>query len=67
MKFVGMKITTSFAENKTYGFIFNDWLPSSKYVLDTRPHFAVMGSKYRNNDPDSEEELWIPVKVKEMI
>jgi hypothetical protein len=31
--------------------------------LDDRPHFEVLGSKYRNNDPESEEETWIPTKL----
>jgi hypothetical protein len=30
--------------------------------LNKRPHFAKMGEKYKNEDPDSEEELWIPIK-----
>lgn len=47
---------------KTYEFIFKNWLPQSDYVLDNRPHFALMGSAYKNNDPDSEEEIWIPVR-----
>ena len=47
---------------KFYDMIFNHWLPNSVYELDDRPHFAVMGEKYKNNDPDSEEEIWIPVK-----
>jgi AraC family transcriptional regulator len=47
-----------------FGFIFNSWLPDSGYVLDDRPHFEILGEKYKNNDPDSEEELWIPVKPK---
>jgi AraC family transcriptional regulator len=46
---------------KTYQYIFSNWLPQSEFKLDTRPHFAVMGSKYRNDDPESEEELWIPI------
>lgn len=46
---------------KTYGYIFEKWLPASEYQLDTRPHFAVMGEKYIHNDPNSEEEIWIPV------
>ncbi|UNY99553.1 GyrI-like domain-containing protein [Zhouia spongiae] len=49
---------------ETYQYIFNEWLPQSGYVLDDRPHFAVMGEKYKNNDPDSEEELYIPIKPK---
>jgi AraC family transcriptional regulator len=40
------------------------WLPNSDYQLDDRPHVEVLGAKYKNNDPSSEEELWIPVKPK---
>ncbi len=42
--------------------IFMNWFPSSEYELDIRPHFDVLGSKYKNNDPESEEEIWIPIK-----
>ncbi len=49
---------------KAYQYIFREWLPKSDYELDHRPHFAVMGEKYKNNDPESEEELWVPVKDK---
>jgi AraC family transcriptional regulator len=49
---------------KAYQYIFNEWLPASGYELDQRPHFALMGEKYRNDDPESEEELWIPVRKK---
>jgi AraC family transcriptional regulator len=49
---------------KTYSYIFRQWLPASEYSLDGRPHFAVMGEKYKRDDPASEEELWIPVKKK---
>lgn len=45
-----------------YNQIFWDWLPSSGYDLDARPHFAVMGSNYKKDDPNSEEEIWIPIK-----
>ena len=48
---------------KTYNFIFTEWLPKSEYQLDQRPHFAVMGEKYKMNDPYSEEEIWIPIKA----
>ncbi|QNF34751.1 GyrI-like domain-containing protein [Adhaeribacter swui] len=47
---------------ETYAFIFNHWLPASGYQLDQRPHLAIMGEKYKNEDPNSEEEIWIPVK-----
>ena len=47
-----------------YRKIFMDWLPSSIYVIDSRPHFAVMGSKYKHNDPDSEENIYIPLRLR---
>jgi AraC family transcriptional regulator len=49
---------------QTYQYIFGTWLPQNReYLLDNRPHLALMGDKYKNEDPDSEEELWIPVKL----
>lgn len=47
-----------------FRFIFETWLPSSDFELDHRPHFEVLGANYKNNDPDSEEEIWIPIKAK---
>ncbi len=49
---------------KTMDFIFGEWIPASKYELDHRPQFEIFGEKYKNNHPDSEEEVWIPVKLK---
>lgn len=46
----------------TIQFIFNKWLPQSAFELDHRPHFELLGKKYKNNDPSSEEEVWIPIK-----
>jgi AraC family transcriptional regulator len=51
-------------DNAIYRYIFEEWLPNSMYELDHRPHFEVLGSKYRHNDPDSEEEIYIPVRKK---
>lgn len=50
--------------DRTFRYIFGTWLPGSAYVLDDRPHFEVLGARYRNEDPDSEEEIWIPVRLK---
>ena len=47
---------------KTAQYIYGVWLPNSVFELDDRPHFEVLGKKYKNNDPASEEEVWIPVK-----
>lgn len=44
--------------------IFKKWLDLSEYVIDHRPHLQVMGAKYRNMDPNSEEDVWIPIKKK---
>ena len=48
--------------NTFFQYIFMTWLPNSEYQLDNRPHFEVLGEKYKNNDPSSEEEIWIPIK-----
>ncbi len=50
------------AASETFRYIFGTWLPNSGFLLDKRPHFDVLGKKYNNNSPDSEEELWIPIK-----
>lgn len=47
-----------------FQYIFGTWMPGSDYEVDKRPHFDVLGEKYRGNDPDSEEEIWVPVKRK---
>lgn len=49
--------------NITIRFIMNEWLPKSDYYLDNRPHFEIMGDRYENNHPDSEEEVWVPIKL----
>jgi AraC family transcriptional regulator len=55
---------SSAAAAKTFQYIFENWLPNSIYTLDQRPHFEIMGEKYKNDDPNSEEEIWIPIKLK---
>lgn len=44
-----------------FQYIFSNWLPTSGCSLDIRHHFEILGEKYKRNDPDSEEEVWIPV------
>jgi AraC family transcriptional regulator len=51
-------------DNSVFQYILGVWLPGSDYLLDHRPHFEVLGEKYKNNDADSEEEIWIPIKMK---
>jgi AraC family transcriptional regulator len=50
-----------------FRYIFGIWLPNSAYNLDDRPHFEILGEKYKNNDPGSEEEIWIPIKHKKSV
>jgi AraC family transcriptional regulator len=34
-------------------------------VLDNRPHFEILGEKYKQGSTDAEEEIWIPVSLKD--
>lgn len=49
---------------ETFHYIFGTWLPASDYLLDNRAHFELLGEKYKNDDPASEEEIWLPIKLK---
>lgn len=49
------------SDPRIFLFIYDEWLPTSRYRLDPRPHFEVLGEKYKNNDPNSEEEIWVPI------
>jgi len=52
-----------FAESSNY--IFNEWLPKSNFILDDRPHFEILGDDYKGpENPDSKEDIWIPIKAK---
>lgn len=51
-------------DNTIFEYIFSTWLPDSDYMLDNRPHFEILREKYKNNDPNSEEEIWVPIKLK---
>jgi AraC family transcriptional regulator len=54
----------SAAAGSFFNYIYGTWIPASAYEVDKREHFQVMGAGYKNNDPDSEEEFWVPVKLK---
>ena len=49
-------------DDSIYRYIYLEWIPNSDYDLDDRPHFEILGEKYKNNDSESEEEIWIPIK-----
>ena len=50
---------------RTFKYIYETWLPNSDYVFDNRAQFEILGEKYKNDDPTSEEEIWIPIKIKQ--
>ena len=47
-------------------YIFGEWLPNSNYELDNRPHFEILTENYNPTDKNSEEEIWIPIKSKQL-
>ncbi len=52
----------SSSDKRIFQYIYTQWLPNSGYQLDDRPHFELLGEKYKNNDPTSEEQIFIPIK-----
>lgn len=50
-----------------FGKIYSEWIPNSDYELDnTRPHFEILPvGKYEPMGENSEEDIYIPVKLKE--
>lgn len=51
-------------DTSIFEYIHGVWLPSSPYTLDHRPHFEVLGERYKNADPNSEEDIYIPIRLK---
>ena len=50
---------------QTSEYIFGKRLPEYDYKSDNREHIEVMGDKYLGPfNPDSEEEVWIPIRKK---
>ncbi|MDP5121159.1 MAG: GyrI-like domain-containing protein [Spirosomaceae bacterium] len=60
--FIHVGLPSSFPE--TMNHIHNEWLPNSEFEVDFREHFEVLGANYKRNDPTSEEEVWVPVRIK---
>jgi AraC family transcriptional regulator len=48
---------------RVFGYIFQQWLPTSGYQLDERPHFEIMEEGYQPMAPDAKEQIWIPIKT----
>jgi AraC family transcriptional regulator len=45
----------------TYERIFRDIIPHANFSVDQRPHFEVLGENYLGQDPNSKEDIWIPI------
>lgn len=54
-------------DNKIFVYIYGMWLPNSNYDLDDRPFFEVLGDNYENGNPNSEEDIYIPIKPKQQL
>ncbi len=48
--------------NKTFQYIFSEWLVNSNEQLDNRPHFMKLPINYDRNNPLVREEIYIPLK-----
>ncbi len=44
-----------------FQYIFAEWLPNADFQLDDRPHFERLDPKGKKNNPDAEQEVWIPI------
>ncbi len=44
-----------------FQWIFTQWVPHSGYRIDHRPHFDILGPQTKLNDPNSEEDICIPI------
>ena len=47
-------------------YIYGEWFPGSDYELDEREHFEKLPQGYRPDDPNAEEEIWIPIRKKSL-
>lgn len=62
-RFIHKGTPEAFSETSKY--IFGHWLPNSEYQLDNRPHFEIMDETYQVESPESEEEVYIPIQLKD--
>jgi AraC family transcriptional regulator len=49
---------------KSRQYIFQDWLPNSNYKIDNKAHFEELSEDYSKDLQNTEEDVWIPVKLK---
>jgi AraC family transcriptional regulator len=49
---------------KTYDYIFREWLPGSEYEFINQDDFEIYDERFKFGQPESIMEIWIPVKKK---
>jgi AraC family transcriptional regulator len=49
------------AASKTFGYILGEWLPSSRFELDLRPHFEILPEGYDPFAEEATELVLIPI------
>lgn len=49
---------------KTYDYIFREWLPASEYEMAIQDDFEWYDERFKYGAPESVMEIWIPVKKK---
>ena len=50
------------AAPKTFGYIFDEWLPASGFELDLRPHFEILPEGYDPFSEEATERVLIPIR-----
>jgi AraC family transcriptional regulator len=48
-------------DSSIFDYIYGTWLPQSGFNTDIRPHYELVLKKFKNNDPDSEEDIYLPI------
>ena len=49
---------------KSFRYIFEQWLPNSDYEMDDREHFELLQEGYNPMDVNAIEEIWVPIVCK---
>ena len=47
---------------QTFGYIFGEWLPTSGFELDLRPHFEILPEGYDPFSEEATERVLIPIR-----
>lgn len=47
-----------------FSYLLTDWMKDSPFDLDERPHFEILGPDYNALAEESEELIYIPIKLK---